>query len=355
MLKTRMELPLRRLPRRDLDHVLQHAEPAWRALRGARLFVTGGTGFFGTWLLESIAAANAALDARITATVLSRSPGQFRARAPHLGGDAAFDWIAGDVRDFAFPRGSWSHAIHAAAPTVVAPGPESGRDLSDTIVRGTRRALDFAAERGANEFLFVSSGAVYGRQPSEVTHLAEDAPPASVQGSEIAVAYAEGKRAAEALCAAAAGRGLRPRIARGFAFVGPHLPLDAHLAAGNFLRDALRGGPVAVNGDGTPCRSYLHASDLVVWLVSILAKGEPLRPYNVGSDEIVTIDELAGRIARLPPRALPVRIQLERSGAAPERYVPSIDRARHELGLDVQIGLDGALRRTWEWLREGAP
>src|SRR5690242_14550803 len=106
---------MRPLPAGDLRHALERAEPAWRALRGARLLVTGGTGFFGSWLLEAIAHANAALDARISATVLSRDPEAFRVRAPWLAALPALEWHAGDVRSFEFPQGAYSHILHGAA------------------------------------------------------------------------------------------------------------------------------------------------------------------------------------------------------------------------------------------------
>ncbi len=351
MMITRMETPLRRLPRKDLDHVLEHAEPAWQALRGARLFITGGTGFAGLWLLESVLAANARLGSGISATVLSRSSEGFRARAPHIASAACFDWLSGDVRDFAFPPGAWSHVIHAATPASAALNSARPREMFEIIVDGTRRMLDFAHQRGAADFLFVSSGGVYGRQPPELALMPETFSGAPDSAS-VAAAYAEGKRAGEMLCAIAAQSGvLRPRIARGFAFVGPHLPLDAHFAAGNFLRDALDGRDIIVRGDGTPYRSYLHAADLVVWLLMILVRGVPMRPYNVGSDAPVSITGLAEIAAGLPSRRLPVKVRASPSGNPPERYVPSVDRARRELGLEVRIGLEDALRRTYQWLR----
>ncbi len=341
---------LHALPAGDLDHVLHGAESAWRSLRGARLFVTGGTGLFGIWLLESIAAANARLGCGITATVLSRDPGRFRARAPHLAAQPFFHWHAGDVRDFAFPAGAHDCVIHAAASSNAAYQAAQPEDNFDTIVNGTQRALEFGARSGAADFLFVSSGAVYGRQPPEIARV-----PESHLAAELPSAYARGKRAAEQLCERAAQEGgLRPKIARCFAFVGPHLPLDTHFAAGNFLRDALAGRQIVVSGDGTPYRSYLHMADLIVWLMTILVHGTAARSYNVGSDQAISIGELAREISALRDPPLPVRVGRAAAGDPAERYVPDVNRARSELALEIGIGLHDALQRTFSWLRLAA-
>jgi dTDP-glucose 4,6-dehydratase len=144
--------------------------------------------------------------------------------------------------------------------------------------------------------------------------------------------------------------------ARAFAFVGPYLPLDAHFAVGNFMRDALAGDTIRVGGDGTPYRSYLHAADLAVWLWTMLARGRGGRAYNVGSDEAMSIRELAdavSRAARTIGRNPIVSIARPADPSAPPaRYVPSTRRASEELGLRVRISLDDALARTLEWLAE---
>jgi dTDP-glucose 4,6-dehydratase len=160
-------------------------------------------------------------------------------------------------------------------------------------------------------------------------------------------AYGQAKRMAEQMCSCAAvGSRLEPVIARAFAFVGPGLPLDGHFAIGNFIRDALADAPIVVGGDGTPLRSYLYAGDLAAWLVTLLAQGEAGTAYNVGSDEAVSIADLAGLVARTLPSATGVTIRgTAAAGAHRSRYVPSIARAQ-SLGLAAWTPLDEAIRRT---------
>jgi nucleoside-diphosphate-sugar epimerase len=334
----------------DLDHVLAYTSETWEALRGERLFLTGGTGFVGCWLLESFLWANDRLDLDAAVVVLTRDPDAFARKAPHLAAHPAVQLHAGDVRTFDYPGGSFKALIHAATDSSTSLGADDPLTMLDTIVRGTERALEFARRSGVEAFLLTSSGAVYGRQPAEVSHVPEDytgAPDLADPRS----AYGEGKRVAEYLCALYHRQhSLQTKIARAFAFIGPYLPLDAHFACGNFLRDGLRGQVIQIQGDGTPYRSYLYAADLAIWLWTILTRGQASRPYNVGCERAVSIGELAGTIAehfstdvRIAQPAVP--------GQIPQRYVPDVSRARAELGLKTWIGLDDAVARTTRWHR----
>jgi dTDP-glucose 4,6-dehydratase len=163
--------------------------------------------------------------------------------------------------------------------------------------------------------------------------------------------YGEGKRVAEHLCALyAAESKLECKIARCFAFVGPHLALDAHFAIGNFIRDVLQNKPICIHGDGTPIRSYLYAADLAQWLWSILFRGVSARAYNVGSDQSVSIFELAQQVVAALRPEIQIEVMRKATPDAPIlRYVPETIRALEELGLKQQIDLREAILRTAVW------
>jgi nucleoside-diphosphate-sugar epimerase len=334
----------------DLDHVLDHTREIWADLRGERIFITGGTGFVGTWLLESLLWANRRMHLGVRAFVLTRNPQAFVARSPHLACDEAVQLVRGDVRTFAFPEGSFPFAIHGATQANEKLNREQPLTMLETIVDGTRRTLDFAAAAGTRRFLLISSGAVYGKQPPTVSHVQETCI-GCPDPIDPTAAYAEGKRVAELLCRLyAQNRALECTIARCFAFVGPHLPLDAHFAIGNFIGDCLANRTIAIRGDGTPLRSYLYAVDLAIWLWTILLRGAPCRPYNVGSERELSIRELAVTVAAALGSGNRIEVACTpQPGVAPERYVPSTERARRELGLDQWIEIDEAIRRTAHW------
>jgi len=335
----------------DLDHILARTRNLWEEARGQQFFVTGGTGFFGVWLLESFCHINDQLGLGMSALVLTRDAARFADKCPHLSGREDLSFVEGDVRDFAVPEGDFSYVIHAATEASAKLNADAPEEMLSSIVDGTGRVLNLAARAGAKKFLLTSSGAVYGRQPPDMTHVPEDytgAPDPLLTAS----AYGEGKRVSEHMCAVHASRhGYETKIARCFAFVGPHLPLDTNFAIGNFIRDAMAGGAIRVGGDGTPFRSYLYAADLAAWLWTILFRGEAARAYNVGSDRSCTIRELANKVADvLCPGCEVLVSSAPVPGGSPSRYVPDVSRAKHELQLSEQISLAEGLARTREWL-----
>ncbi len=328
-----------------------HFPGLWDELRGARLFVTGGTGFVGVWLLETLALADArhALDLRWG--VLTRNVHAAAARLPALAARPGMRFVAGDVRDFAFPNGHYSHILHLAA--VTAQATYNGADpleQFDIAYQGTRRVLTFAAHCGACRLLMTSSGSVYGAPEHGMAHT-----PESYMGApkpdDLEAAPEHGKRAAEFLVAYHRRRcGLGTAVARCFSFIGPGLPLDIHYAVGNFIGDALWGEAVVVKGDGSPVRSYLDIGDWLVWLLIMLTRAPSGSVYNVGSDIGVTILELATRVRDLLAPDKPILVLgVDTEKGNRNVYVPDISRARKELQLDVWTPLDASILSTAEF------
>ena len=334
----------------DLDLILRQTQTLWEPMRRQELFITGGTGFFGCWLVESFCHINRQLSLNANATVLTRSPAHFIAKAPHLATDPHVRLLAGDVKDFEFPKSGFPFVIHAATEASARQAAEAPLEMLSTILAGTERTLEFAATHGAARFLLTSSGAVYGRQPSTITHISESyagAPDPLDPGS----VYAEGKRSAELMCALyQKTAGIECAIARCWAFCGPHLPLDAHFAIGNFIGNVLRKQPISILGDGTPRRSYLYGADLAIWLWTMLFRAPSLTPINVGSDEDLSIQELAQMVAQtLDPDTVIKTAGSPVPGAPPSRYVPSVNRAKELLGLVQIVSLEESIRRTADW------
>ncbi len=334
----------------DLELIAANTQGLWEELRGERVFITGGTGFFGCWLVESFCFVNHLLGLGAEATILTRNPEAFAQKCPHLASNAAVTLQAGDVRSFSFPEGEYRYVIHAATEASAKQAVEAPLAMLSTIIAGTERTLEFAVTHGARKFLLTSSGAVYGKQPADVTHVPESyaGAPDPLDPSNV---YAEGKRTAELICALHQKRAsLECKIARCWAFCGPHLPLDQHFAIGNFIGNVLAGRPIQIQGDGTPRRSYLYAADLAVWLWTMLFRAPALVPLNVGSAHDVSILELAQAVATaLNPQTEILVARQAVSGVAPLRYVPCVDRAREMLGLRQTIGLEECIRRTARW------
>lgn len=310
-----------------------------------RLFLTGGTGFFGRTLLRFFLDQEGKGASAPRVLVLSRNPHTFLEAYPEFSGHDWLSFHTGDVLDpHSLPSHErFTHILHAATESTLGPN-LSPRTRFQQIYDGTRNVLDLAVCSGAKRFLLTSSGAIYGAQAQDLDALREDsAIHLSVNSADHA--YGVGKLAAEHLCALYSDEfGLETISTRCFAFMGPDLPLDAHFAIGNFVRDALWGEEIVVKGDGSPLRTYLDQKDLANWLMTLLKKGRPGEAYNVGSDEAISIADLAYLVRDLIAPEKPVRILGKPYPAqARNRYVPDIRKARGELGLGVTISLTSSI------------
>jgi dTDP-glucose 4,6-dehydratase len=341
---------------RDLDHVLSHTNHLWEKLRKKRVFITGGTGFVGTWLTESFVRANDRLGLEAEAFLLTRRPEAFRTKAPAAASHRSIRFVEGDILSFAEPPGKFAFIIHAATQNSFPASAEHPVGIFDQEVEGTRRMLEFARRQQAERFLFTSSGAVYGKQPPDVEAIAEEYRGAPAT-SDLSSSYGQAKRVSEFLCAMYAAQfGFTAVQARMFTFAGPHLPLDINFAIGNFVRDVLAGGPVHIRGDGTAVRSYLYAADMAIWLWTLLLHDKSAGPYNVGSPEAVSISQLANIVVENTRPGTAIQItNVPEPAVAASRYVPCIEKACRDLGLMPLMPLNEQVRRMFEWNLKTTP
>jgi len=322
------------------------AQPAihWANLKNGKLLLTGGTGFIGRWLLQTLCCAEDRLALGLRITVPSRNPSVFCSRFPYLAHHPCITLLAADLTNQPL-EGCYSHIIHGATETNAKLNAANPLNTFLTILEGTRAVLELAHHSGG-KVLNLSSGAVYGTQPPNVTQIAETwlggPDPQLVQN-----AYGEAKRAAEALCAIYRQQFATNSVsARIFSLLGPGLPLDQHFAAGNFIRDALQNKEILILGDGRTQRSYLYAADLVVWLLTLLTRPNQATAYNVGSEQAISIAALANKVSEVIGGQGIAILGTNDKGWNPGPYVPDTSLIREEFGLAEKTPLSIAILNT---------
>jgi dTDP-glucose 4,6-dehydratase len=314
------------------------------------ILITGGTGFFGKALLRYWCEQDD-LGLNVPSIyILSRSPELFINSYPEFRFRKWLTFYKADIlMPLSIPEGPYTHILHAAADSTF--GPKlSALDRYIQIVEGTRNILDFAVKNKVPRILFTSSGGAYGVQPQSMERIPEsyNALPDPLNPNN---SYGVAKRTAEHLCALYNERyGLETIIARCFAFVGRDLPLNVHFAIGNFIRDALTGKEIVIRGDGSTVRSYMDQRDLANWLNKMLFDGVSQSAYNVGSDEPITIKDLADLVRNVLAPNNPVIIQAVADAVdIRNRYVPLIDKAKSELGLTLNYTLEQSILDAAEY------
>jgi dTDP-glucose 4,6-dehydratase len=335
----------------DLQYIGENLRSDLAALKGASILLTGSTGFIGKGLLETFFWLNEVHSLGLKVISISRNPEKFFFSHPHFKKNKEFILLNGDIRKdiFCLDCSQVDFVIHAATDVV---GRSAPLDIFNTCVNGTNNIIKIAKKRNCKSFLLMSSGAVYGPQPDYISSLSET----FFGGTDLSSpksAYALGKQVAEWLVHQSASEIMEVKIARGFAFTGPYLPLDQHFAIGNFIGAALQNRPIDILGDGTTLRTYLHSRDLCLWLIKVLLRGKSQEIWNIGGAEVISISELAFLIRDVLNSTSKISIQGKTTGKI-DRYIPCIDKIAKDLGLAPSVDLKNAITKTADWnLRYG--
>ena len=337
---------MKRLPVEDLEHIYQNTHDIWESFRGKSIFVTGGTGFFGKWLLESFIYVNEKLALNAKITTLARNPEAFLIEYPfYKEYTNTVQFVKGNILNYDFNlEEKFQFIIHAATAASESLNKSNPLLMMDTITLGTRNVLDFALTQPIEGFLFVSSGAVYGKQPFDLSNIQEtDSFKIDINNSN--AAYSEGKRIAELYCSTYFEKYNIPvKIARCFAFVGPYLPLNTHFAIGNFISNVIKNEDIVIMGDGSTTRSYMYASDLSIAIWKILLIGNNNKPYNVGVDKAYSLKEIALMLKKKYGNEVQI---LNMNKNLPKNiYVPNIDTLINELKIKHFVQIEEAIQKT---------
>jgi nucleoside-diphosphate-sugar epimerase len=312
----------------------------------ASLLVIGGSGFFGKSILDSF---NRGLLEKWGVTelnLLSRNSTKLRKSHPEMINSSVnlFDQNICECKHL--PHADY--IIHAAASTEISGYINTPKSQYENMLNGVANYCKLAKTlHKTSKILYVSSGAVYGQQPYTLSAITEDFSYSdSVDNMVINKRiYTLAKRDCEKMFSTLGQEGLDTSIARCYSFIGCFLPRDQHFAIGNFLNDAISGNPIRILANGAVYRSYMYADDLVEWLLSVLFLSSNKCPvFNIGSDEAISIHELAFKIANL--FSLKTIINNDMSNlTAVDRYIPSVEKAKMH-GMQIKFDLDSAIANT---------
>ena len=332
----------------DLEFIFGKIGNICKNFTNKTFFITGGTGFFGKWFLHFFIYLKEKKNINIKIYVLSRNPARFLEQYSIFDKDYII-FIKGDIREFKFIDGRIDYILHLAATNA-----EETFNNMDPLEKfessafGIKRILEFARVKKIKKFLFASSGSIYGKNCQE-EFISENCLTSPNILDNVASALPEGKRVSEFYCSYYSQKyNLNITIARCFSFVGPYLQMDVHYAIGNFIKSSIEEKRIYINGDGTPIRSFMYISDLIIWLLTILFQGKSGEAYNVGSSKGITILELAKLVASCFDEDIKIEIarQEDKKTSSSNRYLPSIEKAKNELGLEEYTNLKEAIKKT---------
>jgi len=314
----------------DVALAIRRSGADFSCLKGKRILVTGGTGFFGVWLLSSLLQVREILGGVLDIAVITRDPRSFLQHHTQFESRAGLTFLCGDITSIDLKGLKFSHLLHMATTSASETfSQEKQINKIELLYLGTKNIL---SQLGSDleTVLFTSSGVIYGNPQSDQELLKETqfSRPDNLK-TESALAY--GKLIAEYLVSYFAEEfDYKYNIARCFSFLGQGLPLDVHYAAGNFVANAMRNEPIRVLGNGQESRSYMYIGDATAWLLRLFV--EPANDvYNVGSEKTIKISELAHAVAEQAGSEGRVEIRgghLEEGNLPRSFYVPSTGKIR---------------------------
>jgi dTDP-glucose 4,6-dehydratase len=305
-----------------------------------RAIVTGGAGFIGSHLCDSLLA-----EGHRVVCVDNLLTGSMR-NIEHLKTEPRFEFLELDV-NCSYDAGPVEYVFHFASPASPVDYMEHGIETLKVGSLGSFHSLELARKYRA-KYMLASTSECYGdplEHPQKETYWGHVNPigPRSV--------YDESKRFAEAATMAFRRyHNVDTRILRIFNTYGPRLQLNDGRVISNFMKQALRGEPLTVYGDGTQTRSFCYVSDEIEGILR-LAQSDIHDPVNIGNPTEFTILECAHLVLRVTGSNSAITHEpLPQDD--PKQRRPDITKARELLGWEPQIHLEQGLTLSMNYFKE---
>jgi UDP-glucuronate decarboxylase len=353
----------------DLDHIVGNLTEELESLAGGSLLITGGAGFLGYYLVQSMLHWNetAPPGRSIRVTVYDNYVRGMPQWLSTLSGDPNLKLVRHDItRPLPGDMERFDYIIHGASIASPSYYRKFPIETMDANVGGLRQLLDHCLERQRSGspvkgVLFYSTSEIYG-DPTPENIPTPETYRGNVSCTGPRACYDESKRYGETLCVNfARSHGLPVTIARPFNNYGPGLKITDKRVLPDFARDVLGGRDIVLHSNGSPTRTFCYTADAIAGYYKILVRGAPGEAYNIGVETPeISMSDLAALVVRqarelfgyqggIVHEESPEREYLVDN---PNRRCPIIDKARNELGYNPSISLEEGLRRSLLWYRD---
>jgi UDP-glucuronate decarboxylase len=282
---------------KDIDSIIKEFSESLHSLSGKTILITGGNGFIASYIVDVITTFNKQLNNPCKLIIINKNPITSESRLSHLMNNPDVEFLLKDIgKPFEINK-KIDIIIHAASRANPTSFLENPLDTIDTNINGLRTLLDFAKNNPVENFLFFSSGEIYGNPPEEFIPIPEIFN-GNVSPISDRACYTESKRFGETLCSVFFKKYNVPtKILRLFHTYGPGLRSDGKVIT-DFFNNAKNKGEITLRDKGDSTIAFCYISDTITGIFKILFKGENGEAYNLGNnDEAIPIKKLAEIIA----------------------------------------------------------
>lgn len=353
----------------DLDYICDNLANELNAIAGKKLLITGGAGFLGYYLVQSVLHWNERVfnDKKIKVTVYDNYIRGVPDWLSNLSGNQYLELFKHDMRN-PLPKdiGSYEYIIHAASIASPIYYRKYPIETMDANVNGLRSLLEYSLHqkekgRPVEGFLYYSTSEIYG-DPTPENIPTPETYRGNVSCTGPRACYDEAKRYGETLAVNFARQHeLHIKTARPFNNYGPGLKITDRRVLPDFARDVLSGRDIVMLSDGSPTRTFCYVADAIIGYYKILTKGQDGEAYNIGvSEPEISMRDFASKVVGLAKDLFGYEGKLVHKTSSdkdylvdnPNRRCPIIDKARSHLNYNPSISLEEGLKRSLLWYRD---